>query len=76
MPSTFENELIEIYEREVEELALTKSKYNSILGASDVSAIVSAFRLALEHGVDKVTAQMLYDMVNDESREASNELFK
>ena len=67
MPSTLENELGEIYEREVEKLIESESKYRSALGASEVSAVVQAFRFALEHGPDKVTVQMLYDMINDSS---------
>ena len=67
MPSTLENELGEIYEREVEKLIEFESKYQSVLGASEVSAVVQAFRFALEHGVDKVTVQMLYDMIDDSS---------
>ncbi len=67
MPSTLENELGEIYEREVEKLIESESKYQSILGASEVSAVVQAFRFALEHGVDKLTVQMLYDMIDDSS---------
>ena len=67
MPSTLENELGEIYEREVEKLIESKRKYHSVLEASEVSAIVQAFRFALEHGTDKVTVQMLYDMIDDRS---------
>jgi hypothetical protein len=69
MASTFENELVEIYEREIDKLVSTESKYHSILGASEVSAVVRAFRFALEHGVEKVTVQMLYDMIDDRSGE-------
>ena len=61
------NELGEIYEREVEKLIESESKYQSILGASEVSAVVQAFHFALEHGVDKLTVQMLYDMIDDSS---------
>ena len=67
MPSTLENELGEIYEREVEKLIESESKYQSTLGAAEVSAVVQAFRFALEHGADKVTVQMLYDMIDDSS---------
>jgi hypothetical protein len=67
MSSTLDNELVEIYEREVEKLVEAESKYHSILGASEVSAIVRAFGFALEHGVDKVTVQMLYDVIDDRS---------
>ena len=67
MPSTLENELGEIYEREVEKLIESESKYHSVLGAAEVSTVVQAFRFALEHGVDNVTVQMLYDMIDDSS---------
>ena len=67
MPSTLENELGEIYEREVEKLIESESKYHSALGVSEVSAVVQAFRFALEHGVENVTIQMLYDMIDDSS---------
>ena len=67
MPSTLENELVEVYQREVEKLVETESKYRSILGTSEISAVVQAFRFALDHGVDKVTVQMLYDMIDDRS---------
>lgn len=67
MSSTLENELGEIYEREVEKLIESERKYHPTLGAADVAAVVQAFRFALEHGVDKVTVQMLYDMINDSS---------
>ena len=65
MPSVLENELGEIYEQEVEKMLESESKYHSVLGAAEVSAIVRAFRFALEHGADKVNVQMLYDMIND-----------
>ena len=64
MPSTLENELGEIYEREVEKLIESETKYHSVLGAAEVSVVVEAFRFALEHGVDKVTVQMLYDRID------------
>ena len=67
MPSTLENELGEIYEREVEKLIESESKYQSTLGAAEVSAVVRAFRYALEQGPDNVTVQMLYDMIDDSS---------
>ena len=67
MSSTLENELGEIYEREVERLIEAERKYHSALGAAEVSAVVRAFRFALEHGPDKVTVQMLYDMIDDSS---------
>ncbi len=67
MPSTLENELGEIYEREVEKLIESESKYQSALGAAEVSAVVEAFRFAIEHGVDNVTVQMLYDMIDNSS---------
>ena len=68
MSSTVESELVEIYEREVEELALATGKYSSILGSDEIDAIVRTFRLAIEHSGDKVTAQMLFDMINDEPK--------
>ena len=46
MSSTLENELGEIYEREVEKLIEFESKYHSVLGAADVAAVVQAFRFA------------------------------
>ena len=67
MRSTLENELGEIYEREVEKLIESESKYQSALGADEVSAVVRAFRLVLEQGPDNVTVQMLYDMIGDSS---------
>ena len=67
MHSTLENELGEIYEREVEKLIESESKYQSVLGAAEVSAVVRAFRYALEQGPDNVTVQMLYDMIDDSS---------
>ena len=67
MPSTLENELGEIYEREVEKLIEFERKYHSVLGAAEVAAVVEAFRFAIEHGVDNVTVQMLYDMIDDSS---------
>ena len=67
MSSTLENELGEIYEREIEKLIEFESKYHSALGAAEVSAIVKAFCFALEHGVDNVTVQMLYDMIDGSS---------
>ena len=67
MPSTLENELVEIYEGEIEKLIESESKYHSGLGTSEVSAVVQAFRFALEHGPDKVTVQMLYDMIDGSS---------
>ena len=67
MLSTLENELGEVYEQEVEKLIESQSKYHAVLGAAEVSAIVQAFRFVLEHGADKVTVQMLYDMIDDSS---------
>ena len=68
MSSTLDKELIEIYKREIEELAFTEDKYNQTIGASEIAAIVDAFRLAIENGVDKVNAQMLFDMLNNNSQ--------
>lgn len=65
MPAKLENELVEIYSKEVEALAMTTSKYTSILGAAEIDAIVHAFRLAIEHSGEKITAQMLFDMIHD-----------
>ena len=65
MVGTLEAELTEIYEREVERLVETEVKYQSAIGVSEISSVVKAFRFALEHGVEKVSAQMLYDMVAD-----------
>ena len=67
MRSTLENELGEIYEREVEKLIESEDKYHSALGEAEVSAVVRAFRLALEQGPDNVTVQMLYDMIDNSS---------
>ena len=69
MTYTLENELVTLYEQEIDKLLSTESKYHSILGASEVSAVVRAFRFALEHGVEKVTVQMLYDMIDDRAGE-------
>ena len=69
MSSTVESELVEIYEREVEELALTTRKYSSILGSSELATTIRTFRLAIEHSSDKITAQMLFDMIHDDSKE-------
>ena len=69
MPSTLENEPVGIYEREVEKLVLTESKYRSMLGPAEIAAVVRAFGFALEHGLDKVTVQMLYDMIDETSIE-------
>ena len=63
------NELVEAYEREVQELVSTERKYRTVLGGSEVNTVVRAFRFTFEHGVDKVTAQMLYDMIDDVSGE-------
>ena len=68
MSSIVDSELVGIYEREVEGLALATSKYSSILGSSEIDAIVRTFRLAIEHSGDKVTAQMLFDIINDDSK--------
>jgi hypothetical protein len=67
MPSTLEKELIDIYEREIETLSMTKSKYSAVIGQSDIASIAHTFSVAIEHGTSKVTAQMLYDMIHDES---------
>jgi len=69
MSSIVESELVEIYEREVEELALTTSKYSAILGPLEIAATVRTFRLAIEHSGDKITAQMLFDMIHDDSND-------
>jgi hypothetical protein len=69
MSCVFEDELVEIYEREIEKLAETEGKYQSMIGMTEIAAVIRAFRFALEHGVDKVSAQMLYDMINDGSGE-------
>lgn len=65
MISAIEDELVEAYEREVEKLVSKQRKYRDVLGGADVAAVVRAFRFTFEHGIEKVTAQMLYDMIND-----------
>lgn len=65
MTSALEEELVEAYEREVERLISTQRKYSAVLGGADVAALVRTFRFTFEHGIEKVTAQMLYDMIND-----------
>ena len=67
MPSTLDSELVDTYEREVQKLVETESKYQSDIGMPEISVIVQMFRFALEHGVDKVSVQMLYDMVDSGS---------
>lgn len=69
MTSALEDELVEAYEREVEKLISTERKYRAVLGGSEIAAVVRAFRFTFEHGVEKVTAQMLYDMIDDVSGE-------
>jgi hypothetical protein len=69
MTSALEDELVEAYEREVQKLVSTERKYRAVLGGAEIDTIVRAFRFTFEHGVDKVTAQMLYDMINDVSGE-------
>jgi hypothetical protein len=63
MSSTVETEHVEIFEREAKELCQTASKYSS-LELGDVNAVVHAFRLAIEQDGDDVTAQRLFEVIN------------
>ena len=65
MTSALEDELVETFEREVESLISTERKYRAVLGGFEIAAVVRAFRFTFEHGIEKVTAQMLYDMIDD-----------
>ena len=63
MSSTVETEHVEIFKREVQELSQTASKYSS-LELDDINAVVHAFRLAIERDGDGVTAQRLFEVIN------------
>lgn len=69
MTSALEDELVVAYEREVEKLVSKQRKYRDVLGGADIAAVVRAFRFTFEHGNEKVTAQMLYDMIDDDNGE-------
>ena len=65
MTSALEDELVVAYEREVKKLISTQRKYRDALGGAEVAELVRAFQFTFEHGIEKVTAQMLFDMIND-----------
>ena len=65
MASALEDELVVAYEREVQNLISTQRKYRDVLGGTEVATLVRAFQFTFEHGIEKVTAQMLYDIIND-----------
>ena len=63
MSSTIEIELVEVFRREVRELAQSVSKYNS-LESADINAILRAFALAIDRDSDGSTAQKLLEAIN------------
>ncbi len=64
MDTPLENETLNIYRREIENLSLREPKYKT-LGTPEIQTIVHAFELTLTHGKDKVRAQMLYDLIHN-----------
>jgi hypothetical protein len=60
--SSVEDELIKIFRRELEALSRT-DKYVDKIDDSDLESILRAFELALSHGEEKVTVQMIYDYI-------------
>ena len=63
MSTTIEIELLEVFRREVKDLAQSSVKYNSVEPA-DVDAIVRAFGLAIDQNSDGATAQRLLEAIN------------
>ncbi len=63
MSSTVEIELVDVFKREVEELAQTSGKYYT-LEAGDIDAILRAFSLAINQENDGATAQRLFEAIN------------
>ncbi|MDE0299262.1 MAG: hypothetical protein OXN17_11560 [Candidatus Poribacteria bacterium] len=62
MPSTVETELVEVFQREVEELSQSTDKYAS-LEPADIDAILRVFHLAIVRTGDGVTPQKLFEAI-------------
>ena len=63
MPSTVETELVQVFQREVEELSQSTDKYSS-LESADINAIFRVFNLAIDRDGDGVTAQKLFEAIS------------
>ena len=63
MPSTVKTELVEVFQREVEELSQSADKY-STLEPTDINAILRTFSLAIDREGDGVTAQRLLEAIS------------
>ena len=63
MPSMVETELVQVFQREVEELSQSTNKYSS-LEFADINAIFRVFNLAIDRDGDGVTAQQLFEAIS------------
>ena len=61
MDISLENETLDIYRKEIEELIQREDKY-SALGPDDLETVVRAFEFTLTNGRKNVRSQMLYDL--------------
>ena len=64
MDTILENETREIYKAEIETLIQYDEKYIT-LGPVELEAVVKAFEFTLVNGREKVRAQMLYDLIQE-----------
>ena len=64
MDTILENETREIYKTEIETLIQHDEKYIT-LGPVELEAVVKAFEFTLANGREKVRAQMLYDLIQE-----------
>ncbi|MDE0042234.1 MAG: hypothetical protein OXT74_09375 [Candidatus Poribacteria bacterium] len=58
-----ETELVQVFQREVEELSQSTNKYSS-LEFADINAIFRVFNLAIDRDGDGVTAQQLFEAIS------------
>lgn len=64
MDTILDKETRDIYEEEIKTLIQHDPKYIT-LGPDELEAIVKAFEFTLSNGRDKVRAQMLYDLIQE-----------
>lgn len=64
MDTVLDNETLEIYRKEIEELIQHDPKYIN-LGFGELEAIVNAFEFTLTNGREKVRSQMIYDLIQE-----------
>jgi len=63
---SLEKETRKIYREQIDDLIQKDDKFKD-LGPVELEAVVKAFEFLMEQGVEKVRAQMLYEMIDKDA---------